>query len=360
MKVPFVDIPARLSPYRERFHAVLQRVLDHGQAILGPEVGEVEQGLAKFVGCAHAVTVANGTDALILGLKALGVSGGEIITTPMSYLASTSSIALAGATPVFADVGSDLNLDVAAVEKAINQRTRAIQVVHLGGNPARMTELKNLADAHGLMLIEDCAQAFGASMGNNVGTLGDLGAVSFHPLKNLGAVGDAGAIFTNDAAVADQLRLARNHGHSSRDQCEFWSINSRLDSLQAGFLLAMLEEFPAVLAARRGQAALYREGLGGVVGFPTVNAGASPSYNFLYVLADRRDELRMSLAQAGIDTRIHYPLPIHRMNAARNIAPAALANTERYTQQILSLPMGPHITTDHIAYVVEKMRAFYV
>ncbi len=359
MKVPAVDLAVRFKPYRERFHEVLDRVLEHGQVILGPEVQAFEQAVARYVGVKHALAVANGTDALVLGLRALGVTDGEVVTTAMSYLASTSSIALAGATPVFADVGPDLNLDVDAVAAAIGPKTKAILVVHLGGNPARMQDLYRLAKARGVKLIEDCAQALGAVSGANAGNLSDLGAVSFHPLKNLGAVGDAGAIFTNDDAVAANLRLARNHGHSSRDQCEFWSINSRMDSLQAGFLSAMLDDYPAVLEARRKQAERYRAALAGIVEFPVVNPGALPSYNFFYTIVERRDDLQRRLLDDGIDAKIHYPIPIHQLNAAREIAVGQLPQTEYLTQRILSLPLGPHLVDSQIEFVIEKVGEFY-
>ena len=359
MKVPAVDLAVRFAPYRQRLHEALDRVLDHGQVILGPEVGEFEQAAARYVGSQYAVAVANGTDALMLGLRALGVTGGEVITTAMSYLASTSSIALAGATPVFADVGPDLNLDVESVAAAITPATKAILVVHLGGNPARMQDLNRLAKSRGLVVIEDCAQAFGAVFGANAGNLSDLGAVSFHPLKNLGAIGDAGAIFTNDAKVAAHLRLARNHGHSSRDQCEFWSVNSRIDSLQAGFLSAMLADYPSLLDARRKQADRYKSALAGVVAFPVVHAGAQPSYNFFYILAERRDALQQYLIDAGVDAKIHYPIPIHQLKAARAIPARPLPRTEHFTQRILSLPLGPHIADDQLQFVIGAVKEFY-
>ncbi|MDX2224352.1 MAG: DegT/DnrJ/EryC1/StrS family aminotransferase [Rhodospirillaceae bacterium] len=359
MKVPFLDMAARYRPYRDRMHDVLDRVLDHGQAVLGPEVEAFERAVARYVGCGHAIAVGNGTDALVLGLKALGVTSGEVITTPMSYLASTSAIVLAGATPVFADVGADLNLSVDAVARAIGPASRAILVVHLAGNPAAMREFQTLARRHALYLIEDCAQAFGAEIGAKVGNLGDIGAVSFHPLKTLGAVGDAGAIFTNSERVATHLRMARNHGHSSREQCEFWSVNSRLDALQAGFLLAMMEDIDSVLEHRRRQAKRYIEGLTGVVQFPAVNHGAKPSYNFMYILASRRDDLRAFLAIQGIDTRIHYPIPIHRLESARGLAAGPIPNADAFTDQLLSLPLGTHLVDSQIDHVIESIRRFH-
>lgn len=360
MKVPFVDVAARFRPNRAAFHRALDRVLDHGQAILGPEVAEFENALTEYCGCRHAIAVANCTDALILSLRALKVAGGEVITTPMSYLASTSSIVLAGCKPVFADVGPDLNLDVEAVERAITPATRAILVVHLGGNPARMVELNALAKTHGLKIVEDCAQAFGSKLdGRAVGTWSDAGAASFHPLKNLSAVGDAGAILTSDSDIDAYLRMARNHGHSSRDQCEFWTINSRMDSLQAGFLTAALAVYDDVLERRCAQATKYRGALSGVVQFPTVNPGAFPTYNFFYVVAERRDKLKEYLERNGIDARIHYPIPIHRLNAATAIPRGQLPRADWYTDRILSLPLGPHVSDADIDFVIACTLKFY-
>ena len=359
MIVPFVDLASRYRRYRKQFHSALDRAIDHGIAVLGPEVEEFEAALRARIGCRHAISVANGTDALVLSLRAMGVTEGEVITTPMSYLASTSSIVLAGATPIFADVGPDLNLDPNSVAQAINENTKAILVVHLGGNPAKMDELNRIARANNLIVIEDCAQAFGAEAGAAVGNLANVASVSFHPLKNLGAIGDAGAIFTNDDHVANFLCRARNHGHSSRDQCEFWSVNSRLDSIQAGFLLARLVDYSDFLAARREQATRYRSGLNGVVRFPLINLGARPSFNFMYIFADNRDELRAHLARHGIDARVHYPLTIPQLRASRNLDAGKLPMADRYTSEILSLPLGEHLGNEQIDYVVETVRNYY-
>jgi dTDP-4-amino-4,6-dideoxygalactose transaminase len=361
MDVPFVDLTVRFAHSRAALHAALDRVIDHGQVILGTEVEALEQAIAAVAGCRHAVAVANGTDALMLSLRARGIGAGdEVITTTMSYLASTSSIALVGATPVFADVGDDLNLDPAAVERLITAKTRAIQLVHLAGIPAQVDEFVDIARRHDLVLIEDCAQAFGATVdGRMVGSFGDFGAVSLHPLKNLPALGDAGMILTDDDAAGHWLRIARNHGHSGRDECEFWSINSRLDALQAAFLGRMLADLPAFLDQRRQQAARYRAGLGDCVGFPTVAAAASPTFNMFMVLADRREALHDYLAEQGIETRIHYPLPIHRMKAARGIAHGALPRAEAYTERILSLPLGMHITAEQIDFVTDRIVHFH-
>jgi dTDP-4-amino-4,6-dideoxygalactose transaminase len=232
--------------------------------------------------------------------------------------------------------------------------------VHLAGIPAQTRRFVDIARRHGLALIEDCAQAFGATVdGRMVGSFGDFGAVSLHPLKNLPALGDAGMILTNDDAAGHWLRIARNHGHTGRDECDFWSINSRLDALQAAFLREMLADLPAFLDQRRLQAARYRAGLGDCVGFPAIEPTANPTFNMFMVLAERREALRGYLAEQGIETRIHYPLPIHRMKAARGIAHGALPRAEAYTERILSLPLGMHITPEQIDFVIDRIVHFH-
>jgi dTDP-4-amino-4,6-dideoxygalactose transaminase len=366
--VPFTDLKCRYSLYRERFHKALDQVLEHGQFILGPEVAEFESVLSNYLVSPYAIAVANGTDALILALKSHHIGDGdEVITTPMSYLASTSAIALSGATPVFADVGKDLNLDPEAAARAISERTRAILVVHLAGNPAKMGSFIELAKKHNLLLIEDCAQAIGATLaGKYVGTFGNVAAMSLHPLKNLGTIGDAGAILTADEDRVDWLHQARNHGHRSRDQCKFWSLNSRMDTLQATFLLSILADFPDYLTQRRAQARCYLEGLREQVEFPQVTDSAEPSYNFFVILAKDRDVLQEYLIKRGIETKIHYPIPIHRLDSSKDkqyrtfdLKGSSLEEAERYTANILSLPLGPHLSDQQIDFTIDQIRAFY-
>ncbi|MBF0095302.1 MAG: aminotransferase class V-fold PLP-dependent enzyme, partial [Alphaproteobacteria bacterium] len=226
--IPFVDLAFKYAPLAARFHQDLDRVLSSGSFILGEELARFEAAVTDFTGAPHAVGVGNGTDALMLCLKAMGIGpGDEVVTSPMSYLATASSIALCGATAVFADVDDGLNLDPERIEDALSPRTKAIMVVHLAGIPARIADIVDIADRHGLAVVEDCAQAFGARLhGRSVGTFGRFGAVSFHPLKNLGTLGDGGLILARNPDDARWLRQARNHGHNGRDACDFWSVNS--------------------------------------------------------------------------------------------------------------------------------------
>ena len=364
MKVPFINLNSRYDQYKESFHKVLDEIIDNSQFILGQSLNKFENNLSEYIGTKYSVGVGNGTDALILGLKSLGIGqGDEVITTPMSYLASTSAIYLAGAEAKFVDIGDDLNLDPIKVENAINHKTKAILVVHLAGVPAKMVQLKTIADKNGLKLIEDCAQSIGAQIDDRfVGSFGDISAISFHPTKNLGALGDGGIVLTNHQESYDWLKKARNHGHSSRDQCEFWSMNSRLDNMQAAFLDIMLKDLPKSLNQRRSQADRYKKLLDNMVTFPEISQNLKPTFNFFMILADRRDDLMDWLQKQGIDSKIHYPIPIHQMDAcslyinSKNDLSKAIENTSK----ILSLPIGPHIDDSQIDYVCKKIKDFYI
>ena len=285
-----------------------------------------------------------------------------MITTPMSYLASTSSITRCGATAVFVDIDSSLNLDSGEVGEAINERTKAILPVHLSGIPAQVGQIGKIAGRHGLPVIEDCAQAFGATTGGAfVGTANDFGAVSFHPLKNLGALGDGGMILAKSERHADWLRQARNHGHRSRDECDFWSVNSRLDELQSAFLRTQLRVLPQELARRRKLAKIYREELKGVVGFPEVAEASQPSYNWIMILADDRERLIDFLMKRGIETKVHYPTLIPNLKAAGESCKVhgALPAANKLVDQILSLPNAEHVCDSDAALVCQSVKAFY-
>jgi dTDP-4-amino-4,6-dideoxygalactose transaminase len=358
-QIRFVDLGAKYAHHVAQFHRDLDRVLTSGWFILGGEGERLEERVKRFTGAEHAIGVGNGTDALILSLKAMGIGpGDEVITTPMSYLATTSTIALCGATAVFVDVDDTLNLDPEQIEAAITERTRAVSVVHLAGIPARIEEIVKVAARHGLAVIEDCAQAFGAALdGRAVGTYGRFGAVSFHPLKNLGTLGDGGLVLAQRTEDAQWLGQARNHGHSSRDECDFWSVNSRLDDLHAAFLNTLLEYHPAELRRRRRLAEIYRDALADIVDFPTVLPLAEPSYNWVMILCDRREELMAYLGDRGVDTRVHYPILIPDLKAASAACRTfgSIANARMQAQRILSLPTAEHVSESDAVYVCEQI-----
>ncbi|MCG7537121.1 DegT/DnrJ/EryC1/StrS family aminotransferase [Pseudoalteromonas sp. OOF1S-7] len=363
-EIPFVDLPYRYAKYKAYYHQDLDIVLNSGQFILGNEVTLFEQELAAYHGASHAVGVGNGTDALILALQAFGIgSGDEVITTPMSYLASTSSIVMAGAKPVFADVDNSLNLCPDSVALKITAKTKAILVVHLSGNPADIVSLRALADQHGLILIEDCAQAIGATVqGKKVGTFGDAACFSFHPLKNIGGIGDGGAIILDSEEHARWLKIARNHGHANRDECSFWSVNSRLDALQARFLMTQLNLYEEELTRRQGIARIFCNELSGVVQLPDSHQHSQSSYNWFMILAEHRNELCNYLKLKGIETKIHYPKLIPQLHAARSLDVDSrdFSNAIELTKRILSLPIAEHIGVSEAQHIANSIKEFYV
>jgi len=365
VKIPYVDLALQHRDLKEELLRAVGGVLDSGQFILGEETAKFEEEFAALCGTAHAVGLNSGTDALILAFRALGIGpGDEVITAPNSYLASASSIALAGATVRFADVREDLNLDPEAVSRAITSRTKAIAVVHLTGRPAPMDEILALARKHGLRVIEDAAQAAGAKYrGKPVGSIGDAGCFSLHPLKNLNACGDGGMLVTHDRALADRVRLLRNHGHPNRDDCVEFSMVSRLDSVQAAMLRVKLRRLDEVTQRRRENAGWYREALAGCPGLrcPQDRPEEFPVYHTFVVQCDRRDDLRKHLESKGIGTVIHYPIPIHLMQVGRKLGfqPGMFPVTERLAGRILSLPIYPQITKDHIFMISREILGFY-
>lgn len=365
MKIPYVDLALQHRDLREELLRAVGGVLDSGQFILGEETAKFEEEFASLCGTSHAVGLNSGTDALILAFRALGIGpGDEVITAPNSYLASASSIALAGATVRFADVREDLNLDPEAVARAITPKTRAIAVVHLTGRPAPMDEILALARKHGLKVVEDAAQAAGAKYrGKPVGSIGDAGCFSLHPLKNLNACGDGGMLVTHDRALADRVRLLRNHGHPNRDDCVEFSMVSRLDSVQAAMLRVKLRHLDEVTRRRRENAGWYREALVGCPGLrcPQDRPEEFSVYHTFVVQCDRRDELRKHLESKGIGSVIHYPIPIHLMQVGRKLGfqPGMFPVTERLAGRILSLPIYPQITKDQIVMISREILGFY-
>ena len=362
-KVSFLDLPTKFKQFKEDFHNDLDDLLNSGNFILGDAVQDLELRLAKYLGVNESIGVGNGTDALFLILRYYGIAKGDhVITTPMSYLASSSSIALNGATPIFSDVDASLNLCPLSIERNITAKTKAILVVHLAGNPANMVEIRRVADKYNLIIIEDCAQSFGAKLGDKyTGAYGNASAVSFHPLKNIGGLGDGGAVFTSDAKLSNWLRKARNHGHISRNDCEFWSVNSRLDALQAKFLQTQLKVYHLELNRRRKLADRYFKGLTKKLRFPALHKEAIPSFNWFVVLCDKREQLCRYLESQGIETKIHYPNLITQLTAAQamSVEDTQIPNAVNYTKQILSLPIAEHITEADVDYVISKVNDFY-
>ena len=363
MVVPFVALDVQQPALKRELTEAIQAVLGSGQYIQGPQVERFERSFAALCETPFALGVSNGTAALVLALRALGIGrGDEVITAPNSFLASAAAIALCGARPVFADVRADLNIDPDAVAAAITPRTRALMPVHLTGRPAAMARLQELACRHGLEIVEDAAQAVGARLhGRPVGSFGAVGCFSLHPLKNLAACGDAGVVTTSDPAIARALALDRNHGLRDRDICERWGMNARLDALQAAILNVKLPHLEAWTAAKLAIARRYREALHGVVATPEDAPGEASVYATFVVRAERRDDLQRHLAARGIDAKVHYPTPLHLQEAARDLGyvKGDFPVTERLATEILSLPIYPGLTEAQQEAVIVGIRSFY-
>ena len=362
-KVPYIDLPGQYAARESEIREALDRVLRSGTYIQGDEVARFEADFARLSETPHAVGVSNGTDALILALMALDIGpGDEVITAANSWISSASSIALVGATPVFADVGSDYNLDPEAVAAVITARTRAIMPVHLTGLCADMGPLLELAQQHDLTVIEDAAQAVcSAYRGARAGSMGAMGCFSLHPLKNLNAAGDAGIITTRDEALAQRLRLLRNHGLVSRNEVAFFGHNARLDALQAALLNVKTPHVAEVIQQRRSHAARYRTGLEAIVDLPVDDSKRFHTYHLFVIQCPRRDELKAYLKENGISSAIHYPIPIHLQPACAHLGygQGSLPVTEAQAKRILSLPVHHLLGDDQIDFVIERIRAFY-
>lgn len=363
----FIDLKSQYLASRELINARMQAVLDHGQYIMGPEVAELEGRLAGFTGARHCVTVSSGTEALIIALMALGIKpGDEVITTPFSFIATAEAIVLLGATPVFVDVeAGTCNLDHRLLEARITPRTRAIIPVSLYGQPADMDEINAIAERHGLAVIEDAAQSFGASYrGRKSCNLSTIGCTSFFPSKPLGCYGDGGAIFTSDDGLASAMREIRVHGQSRRYVHTRIGVGGRMDTLQCAIVLAKLERFEWEIEQRQRAAACYDDLLAGTLaGVPAdmlEPVGCKPDRTSVYaqytVLVPQRERLQQVLHAAGIPTSVHYPVPIDRQPAyAHWASPGGCPVAASLAHEVLSLPMGPYLDRPSAHRVVQAL-----
>ncbi|WP_413250406.1 DegT/DnrJ/EryC1/StrS family aminotransferase [Sinomonas flava] len=361
VSVPFVDLAAQHRETADEVLGEVQRVLEEGAFIGGPAVAAFEAEYSAFLGVRHCVGVANGTDALELALRAVGVRpGGEVILPANTFVATAEAVMRAGARPVLVDVDPmHLLIDPEAVERALGPRTQAVVPVHLFGQTAPVERLVPVALEHGVAIVEDAAQAQGARrFGRAAGTLGDAAATSFYPGKNLGAAGDAGAVTTNDGILADEVRLLSAHGSRTKYVHERVGVNSRLDALQAVVLRAKLRRLEAWNVRRRAAAELYGQLLAGVPGLvvPRSMAGNEDVWH-LYVVRvlgeGRRESVQATLGAAGIATGVHYPTPVHLTPAFRFLGYGAgtFPVAEAAASQILSLPMHPHLTAEQVERV---------
>lgn len=344
----------------EAIAAAVERVIASGWFVLGPEVEAFEREFAEACSASYAVGVGNGTDAIMLALRALDIGpGDEVITSPLSAAYSALAIMMAGARPVFADIDPErLTVNPGAVEAAITPRTRAIVPVHLYGQAADMAAIEDLAARHHLAIVEDACQAHLATAGGRaVGTIGIAGTFSFYPTKNLGALGDGGAVITNDRALADRLKRLRNGGQTSRYHHMESGVNSRLDEMQAAILRARLPFLRRWTERRRSVARQYRTGLCKSLAVPP-EKDPGHVYHLFPVLSSRREALQEHLSSRGIQTLIHYPVPIPRQPALASQDPAVCATADRVCTEVLSLPMYPSLTDEAIAHIVDAVHRF--
>jgi dTDP-4-amino-4,6-dideoxygalactose transaminase len=363
MSVRYVDLGAQWLEIRERAIPAIDEVLKSGMYLEHPVVEELESRMAKFLGLEHGISLNSGTDALLMSLVALGIKrGDEVITVPNSYIASVAVIEHIGATTVFVDVGDDHLIDVEAIEAAITERTRAIMPVHLEGKMANMPRIKEIADRHGIFVIEDAAQSFGSQFnGKMPGSLSDVACFSLHPLKNLNAAGDGGFVATNKSSVAERLKILRNHGQSSRNVSNEFGFVSRLDSIQAAIVNIKLDDLGGTIARRREIADMYNHGLEDLrLKTPLVESDVFHSYHLYVIEIDNRDLIQTKLAESGIETKIHYPTLICDQLAFRNKYPDKILNIHRARFQcgrILSLPIHQNLTNGEVKKVIVTLRS---
>ena len=341
-------------------------LLQTGDFTIGRSLAEFEARFAKLCQTKQAIGVNSGTDALFLAMKALEIGpGDEVITAPNSFIATAGAIALTGAKPVFVDVSNDYNIDTGLIERAVTPRTKAILPVHLTGNPADITTIMEIAVKHNLHVVEDCAQAVNASInGNSVGSFGIAGCFSMHPLKNLNVWGDGGVITTNSQELHAKLILMRNHGLRNRDECDFFSNNSRLDTIQALVALQIMDDLDSITRTRINNAQTYDSGLAKLSGFisiPSRQKNVRQVYHQYVVRAKERDKLIDYLAENGIEAKIHYPIPIHLQRASRYLGykKGDFPECEAQAKSIVSLPIHQYLAKEQLDYVIDTIVRFY-
>nr|CAD6596185.1 DegT/DnrJ/EryC1/StrS family aminotransferase [Rhizobium sp. Khangiran2] len=364
--IPFLDLRSANLRDEDALGQALDRVLQSGWLVLGNEVAAFENTFAAYCGSRHALGVGNGLEALHLVLRAWGIGPGDEVMVPANtYIATWLAVTYAGATPVPVEpVDMTFNIDPARIEAAITPRTKAIIAVHLYGQPADMDAIGDIARRHGIKVLEDAAQAHGARWrGRRAGALGDAAGFSFYPGKNLGALGDGGAVTTSDAELAKSIDMLRNYGSRRKYENEMLGFNSRLDELQAAFLSAKLPRLDADNARRAAIAARYSDALAGIDGLvlPQVAAGAEPVWHLFVVRSGRRDALQQFLKERDIGTLIHYPIPPHLQKAYSFLGykPGDFPLTEAIHAEVLSLPIGPTMTDREVDMVVSAVHAFH-
>lgn len=364
-KIPLLDLQAQLATIREEVRAAVDRVLDGGQYIMGPEVKSFEEEVAQYVGVKHAIGVANGTDALLLALDAAGIGpGDEVITTPFTFFASAEVVSRLGATPVFVDIDpKTYNINVEKIEEKITEKTKAIIPVHIFGQPVNMDEIMELAKKYHLFVLEDAAQAMGSEYkGKKIGNLGHAATYSFFPTKNLGGYGDGGMIVTNDDELAQKVRILRVHGSNPKYYHSMIGYNSRLDALQAAILRIKLRYLDQWNEGRRQKAALYNELLADT---PLVTPYHAPDRKHIYhlyiVQAEERDGLMQYLKENGIASGVYYPVPLHQQEVYQSLgyAEGSLPVSEYMAKRTFALPLYAELEDETIHQIADTIKAYY-
>jgi len=361
MKVPFLDLRVTNKTERMELLAAVNAVLRHGRIVLGPEVLRLENTVARLCGRKYAVAVNSGTDALFLTLKALGIGAGdEVITTSLSWIATANAIALTGATPVFADIRDDLNIDPLSVKLLITRKTKVILPVHYTGKVCEMKELLEIAKMNRLVIVEDAAQSFGALYGGRVaGSFGIAACFSMNPMKVLAACGEAGIIVMDKKDIRERLVALRYNGTVNRETCIEPSLNGRIDTIQAAILLKRLLRVKCIIKKRRQIAASYSKKLDGIVETPREAKGERDVYYTYTIRADRRDELKDYLQSRGIETRIQHPYLMPQQPAYRRGRRGEFANAERLYKRILCIPVNEKLNRNQVDFVAASIKKFY-
>ncbi len=365
VKVKYIDLPKQAHA-EDVIKDIKTLSLSTGQYILGPQVQEFETKFAQLCETDYAVGLNSGTDALFLSMKILGIgSGDEVITVPNSFIATVAAIANTGAKPMFVDVGDDYNINPDLIEAAITPMTKAIIPVHLTGNPADMPRIIDIAEKHRLHVIEDAAQAIGASIdGKSIGSFGISGCFSLHPLKNLNVWGDGGALITNDKEFYEKMRLLRNHGLKNRDECALFGYNSRLDTLQAIVAIRLMNDLDMITNTRIENAKFYDEALTDLsehITIPPKKKNVKQVFHTYVIQVKERNKLYRYLLENGIEVKVHYPIPIHIQKACQYLGykEGDFPVCEAQAKSILTLPVHQHLAEDQLAYVIEMIKKFY-
>lgn len=360
MRVPYLDLRV-CKDERIGLLKTIDAVLEHGRIVLGPEVQELERRIAEYCGRWYGVGVGSGTDALFMGLKSLGIGpGAEVITTSLSWIATANAIALTGATPVFADISDDLNIDPQSVRSLITPRTKAIVPVNFTGKIADMPTLMDFADEHNLYLVEDACQSFGALLnGKRAGAFGTISCFSMNQMKIFSTCGDAGLIVTDREDIQQKLIALRHNGMVNRTECLEVSLNGRMDTIHAAILLHRLPQIEGFIHRRREIAKLYNDGLVGLVGIPKEEENAFDSYYSYTIRAESRNELKSYLAENGIETQIQHPILMPSQPAYAHLPRTPLPNAERLVKQILCLPNHEKLSDNDVLYIINTVKEFY-